>query len=288
MTSNHNKPTRSEQREIARAKAREVREQQQKGARRKKLGIQVGLGAVVLGIATAIVFAVTSGTNSNGNNTGAMPVNFSFNDGIKIGANLEVFTPTSTPTPGPSAAPAPVPNIAIYLDYQCPVCQAFEVPNKSQIENWVKTGQVTLEVHPLSFLDTRASLNEYSSRAANAAICVAEKSPNNFFAYNSWLFENQPAEGTYGPENSALIDGAKKLGVKNFEQISKCINEKSYANWISTTTTKALSENVPGTKLKVEGTPFILVNGQPYTWKTGEELINPARFAQFKDSVVNN
>jgi hypothetical protein len=31
-----------------------------------------------------------------------------------------------------------------------------------------------------------------------------------------------------------------------------------------------------------------LVNGQPYTWKTGEELINPARFAQFKDSVVNN
>ncbi len=269
MTSNQNKPTRSEQREIARAKAREVREQQQKGARRKKLGIQVGLGAVILGIATAIVFAVTSGTNSNGNNTDAVPVNFSFNDGIKIGANLEVFTPTSTPTPGPSAAPAPV-------------------PNKSQIENWVKTGQVTLEVHPLSFLDTRASLNEYSSRAANAAICVAEKSPNNFFAYNSWLFENQPAEGTYGPENSALIEGAKKLGVSNFEQISKCINEKSYANWISTTTTKALSENVPGTKLQVEGTPFILVNGQPYTWKTGEELINPARFAQFKDSVVNN
>ncbi len=286
MTSNQSKPTRSEQREIARAKAREVRDQQQKGARRKKLGIQVGLGVVILGIATAITFAISSGTNSNAGNL--TPANFSFNDGIKIGTNLEAFTPTSTPSPAPSAGSAPIPNIAIYLDYQCPVCQAFEVPNQSQIESWVKAGLATLELHPISFLDTRGSLNEYSSRAANAAICVAENSPNNFFAYNSWLFENQPAEATYGPENDALIEGAKKLGVSNFEQISTCIKEKSYANWISTTTTKALSENVPGTKLKVEGTPFILVNGQPYTWTTGEELINPARFAQFKDSVVNN
>ena len=281
MSQGINKPTRSEQRDAARAKAREMREQHKKGERRKRIIIQAGIGAAVLGIIAIIGFAVTSGSDK----VVAEPTNMIFNDGIKIGANLEAFTPTSTPAPTTTPAPTNVPNIAIYLDYQCPICQSFEVPNKSQIESWVASGAATLELHPISFLDGRGSPNEYSSRAANAALCVAEYSPSNLFKFNSMLFENQPQEGTAGPENKELIARTVEVGVSNADKIASCITSKAYSTWVADATDRALSQKIPGTELQVDGTPFILVNGKQYTWTTGEELTSPARFAQFVQSV---
>lgn len=277
MTPADNRPTRSQQREEARQKAKALREQHKKGERRKRLAIQIGVVAAIVVAVVLIVVALVSG-NNHSEKTQATPTNMSFDGGIKIGTDLKAFTRTTTPTPADGKA---VPNIKIFVDYQCPVCQAFEVPNSSQIESWVKTGAATIEIHPISFLDGRGSPNEYSSRAANAAICVAEYSPDNFFKFNSLLFENQPAEGTAGPENKDLIVRAKDAGAANIDKITECINDKSFGNWISDTTDKVLSEPLPGTDLTVEGTPYILVNGQPYTWTKGEELISPARFAQF-------
>ena len=277
MTPADNRPTRSQQREEARQKAKALREQHKKGERRKRLAIQIGVVAAIVVAVVLIVVALVSG-NNHSEKTQATPTNMSFDGGIKIGTDLKAFTSTTTPTPADGKA---VPNIKIFVDYQCPVCQAFEVPNSSQIESWVKTGAATVEIHPISFLDGRGSPNEYSSRAANAAICVAEYSPDNFFKFNSLLFENQPAEGTAGPENKDLIVRAKDAGATNIDKITECINDKSFGNWISDTTDKVLSEPLPGTDLTVEGTPYILVNGQPYTWTKGEELISPARFAQF-------
>lgn len=277
MTPANNRPTRSEQREEARQKAKALREQHKKGERRKRLGIQLGVVGAILAVIVLIVVALVSGS-SNSEKTQGTPTNMSFDNGIKIGTGLEAFTSTSTPTPADGKT---VPNIKIFVDYQCPVCQAFEVPNASQLESWVNTGAATVEIHPISFLDGRGSPNEYSSRAANAAICVAEYSPNNFFKFNSLLFENQPAEGTAGPENKDLIVRARDAGATNIDKITTCINDKSFGNWLSDATDTALSEPLPGTDLRVEGTPYILVNNQPYTWTKGEELVSPARFAQF-------
>ena len=174
MTSNENRPTRNQQREEARAKAKALREQQKKGERRKRIGLQVGIAAVILAAVGIVVGAITSGSNSPASaNT---PTNLIFDGGIRLGTGLEAFTSDYTPTPAPaaSASTSTPPNIVVYIDYQCPICQAFEVPNSSQLKNWVNTGAATLEIHPLSFLDGRGTPNEYSSRAGNAAICVAE------------------------------------------------------------------------------------------------------------------
>lgn len=270
------KPTRNEQREAAREKAKLIREQHKKGERRKRLAIQTSIVGVIAIAVTAVVLTLVS--TSNNQALQATPTNMTFDGGIKIGQNLEAFTATSTPTPDSGKS---VPNIQIYLDYQCPVCQAFEVPNASQIESWVKTGAATVEYHPISFLDGRGSPNEYSSRAANAAICVAEHSPNNYFKFNNLLFANQPEEGTAGPANKDLIARAREAGVTVDDTFSSCVNDKVFANWISDTTDKVLSEPIAGTNYTVEGTPYILVNGKPYTWNAGEELVSPARFAQF-------
>jgi protein-disulfide isomerase len=278
MTSNTPRPTRSEQREAARAKAKAMREQQKKGDKRNRILIQIGIVTSVLVASGAIAFAVFSASTQSQ----AVPVNASFNDGVKVGSGLKVYTPEFTP---PMTQTNPV-EIKIYIDYQCPICAIFELPNSEQLENWVSTGAATMEIHPLSFLDGRGSPNAFSSRAANASLCVADYSPDNFFAYNTRLFQSQPAEGASGPENSELIAFAQEVGVTNTEEVSDCINSKMFGSFIKDATERALSEPIPGTQQSVTGTPAIFVNGQQYTWATADELASPARFAQFVQLVT--
>lgn len=271
------KLTRSEQREAARAKAKIMREQQKRGEKRKKVAIQVGISVVVLAVLGTIGLVLVNGANK----VDTVPTNMSFNDGIKIGTNLEAFTPDYTPAPG--AAGSNVPNIQIYLDYQCPYCQAFDLPNNSQMESWVSTGAATLEIHPISFLDGQ-SANAYSSRAANAAVCVSEYSPNSFFKFNAVLFANQPKEGTAGPSDDELKSRVTEVGAQNASQINSCIDNKTYSTWIGQITTKALNEPIPGTEAKFSGTPFVLINGEQFVTENVKDFYNPARFAQFLQS----
>ena len=274
MTSNTPRPTRSEQREAARAKAKALREQQQKGDKRKRVLIQLGIAVSVIVAVGAVALTIFSASTQST----AVPTNATFNDGVKVGTDLKVFTSEFSPAPASGETPV---EIIIYVDYQCPICAVFELPNSEQIKNWVASGMATVEMHALSFLDGRGSPNAFSSRAANAALCVSEHSPDNFFEYNTRLFKSQPTEGAPGPENAELISFAEEVGATNIEQISSCINEKAFGNWIKDSTERALTEPIPGTAIQVSGTPTVLVNGQQYTWETGEELASAARFAQF-------
>jgi protein-disulfide isomerase len=277
MTSNTPRPTRSEQREAARAKAKALREQQQKGDKRKRLLIQLGIAASVIVAVGAVALTIFGASTQST----AVPTNATFNDGVKVGTDLKVFTPEFTPAPAPGETPV---EIIIYVDYQCPVCAVFELPNSQQIKNWVASGMATVEMHTLSFLDGRGGPSTFSSRAANAAMCVSEYSPDNFFEYNTRLFVAQPTEGDLGPDNAELISFAEQVGATNMEQISSCINDKSFGNWIKESTKRILNKTIPGTDIVVGGTPTIVVNGVQYTW--GEnELGNAARFAQFVQLV---
>ena len=286
---NQPKLTRDQQREAARAKARELREKQQSKEKRKKLSIQIGVVVAILAVVGIIVLSLVSSPSTQG---GSAPQNVAvFNKGgIKIGADLKAFTktvtPTATPTAGATANPAAVPNIKIYLDYQCPFCKQFEAANTTQIREWVSKGVATIEFHPVSFLDG-SSFNHYSSRAANAAYCVAEKSPDTFFDYNSLLYANQPAEGSAGPDNNALYDDAVNVKSTNLPEIKKCIDSNAYGKWIADNTTSLLtpSKLIPETKFHLSSTPFVLVNNQQYTYGTNEEQMDPARFAQFVQQV---
>lgn len=279
MTSNTPRPTRSEQREAARAKAKTLREQQQKGDKRKRVFIQLGIAASVLVAVGAVSLTIFGAANQST----AVPTNATYNDGVKVGTDLKVFTPEFTPPPVPGETPV---EIIIYVDFQCPICAVFELPNSDQIKNWVATGVATVEMHALSFLDGRGSPNAFSSRAANAAMCVSEHSPDNFFDYNTRVYKSQPTEGAPGPENAELISFAEEVGATNMEQVSSCINSKAFGNWIKDATERALTQPIPGTDIQVSGTPTVLVNGQQYTWETGEELASAARFAQFVQFVT--
>ncbi len=273
MATQEPRQTRSEQREAARAMAKQIRESHQKNEARRRYTIFAGIAALILGVGALVGWAFISNSDSNLNGT-ATPTNAIFNNGVRVGTGLKTFTPTESPNT------QNVPVVKIYLDYQCPICQAFDVPNSSLIKDKVDAGQWIVEYHPISFLD-RNSLNAYSSRAANAAMCVAEYSKDDFLNFTNLLYANQPGEGTAGPDNAALIDFVKQVGAKNQDKISSCINNKSFGKWIADTTTEALSKKVPGTNLDITGTPTIVVNGQQYTWNTNSDLGSPARFEQW-------
>lgn len=275
------KPTRSEQREAARAKAKELRAQSAKKEKRSKLLIQVSVVLVALGIigGVAAVIAIEQANRAEAPVVSEVPKNLTEFGGIKLGIGLQAFTETKTPTPD---AEGPIPEIVVYVDYQCPVCQAFDVPNSAQIRSWVDTGAATLEIRPISFLD-RASLNEYSSRVANAAFCVANFEPDAFFDFHETMMLNQTEEGTEGHSDDKIFEFATAAGAGS-EEVKGCIQAKSFGDYVTAHTQTVLSEPQQG--ITVTGTPTILVNGKQYIWATGEELVSAANFAAFVQSAT--
>lgn len=270
------KPTKSEQREAARAKARELRTQNAKKEKRNKLLLQLSVVLVALGLVGGVagVIVVENANRAAAPQVNDVPNNLTELGGLKVGVGLQAFTNTKTPT---ADAAGEVPEIVVYLDYQCPVCQAFDVPNSAQIRSWVDTGAATVEFRPLSFLD-RASLNEYSSRAANAAFCVANFEPDSFFDFNELAFLNQPTEGGEGPDDDEIFSWAEEAGAGT-EEVKGCIQNKSFEDYVFQHTQAVLS--TPQDGVSVSGTPTVLVNGLQYTWATGDDLVSAERFAQF-------
>ena len=255
-----------------------MREQQKKGDRRNRILIQLGIATSVLVATGAVVFAVYSASTQSQ----ASPVNATFNNGVKVGSELQLYTPAAKP---PETEQPPI-EIVIYVDYGCPACAAFEIPNSEQLRSLVSSGAATLEMHPVSIT---GSPNNYPDRAANAAYCVADYSPDNFFDFNSSLFEIQPvrpASGALvpGPENSDLIALAELVGSTNIDKVSNCINSNQFGSFVTNATRSLQSEGIPEMNVEFTGTPSIFVNRQKYL--NQGDWTNPAQFAQFIQLVA--
>lgn len=271
------RPSKNERREAAREKARLLREEQRKRERRNRFliggGITVGALAIIAIIAVIIFTSIRP--------AGPGPANMA-TDGIKIGQGLVAET-TPALQPGedpqePSANEANVVDIRIWVDFLCPVCNAFETANGEQIRGWLEDGSVTYEVHPISFLDRLSQGTKYSTRSANAAACVANYSPDSFFDYMQILFENQPAENSAGLDDATLVSLAEEAGVEKQSQIEKCVTDGQFANWVGQATLRAQAGPIPNSDVaSIEGTPTVIVNGVQYRGAVDD----PDEFAAF-------
>lgn len=276
------RPSRNERREAAREKARVLRDQQKKRERRNKFLIQGGIIVAVLAIAGLVVSLIAV----NNRPAGPGPQNMA-SDGVLLTAGEDGgITAVETPALAAGESPTPtepddsgtVANIVTYVDYLCPFCGQFEATNSESIRTMVEEGAATLEVHPVAILTNKSAGTQYSLRAANAAACVADSSPEAFFDFNSLLFENQPEEGTSGLTNDELSALADEAGVSNLSGIEQCIDDTEFKSWVQEATNRALTEPVPNSDLpSITGTPTVLVNGQQY----GGGLSDPAEFQSF-------
>lgn len=277
--------SRNNRREVARRKAQALRAEQKKKDRRSRLLLQGGITVAVLAV-IAVVSLIIANTYLKPPAPG--PLNMA-SDGIVIGPKLAAVTtgalqPGDEPASTASTDPNVI-NIRIYLDYQCETCEKFEKANEKQLAAWAKSGAATVEIHPLAIFDRNSVGAKYSTRSANAAACVANFSPDNFFRFNALLFANQPAEQTEGLSDAKLISLAKKARVKHPASITTCINDQTFKTWVNAATARAASGPIPGSKVdKVTQTPTILVNGVKYSGA----LDKANEFALFVNTAAGN
>ncbi|GAA1888525.1 MAG: DsbA family protein [Williamsia herbipolensis] len=151
--------------------------------------------------------------------------------------------------------------IDVFEDFQCPYCKQFEASSGQAMINAANAGKLRVRYHILNFLDRNSGSGDYSSRAAGAALCVAQAGgADQFLAFHTKLFEQQPAEGGDDPDNAALAATAGSVGAS--QQTQQCISSgarvdaaKADADQSLTQLSKALGGNA--------GTPTVLSEGKP-------------------------
>jgi protein-disulfide isomerase len=280
--------TKNQRREAAREKARELRDLQRKKEKRNRLFLQGGIGLGVIVVIGVIVLIVTSSIQP----PAAGPLNMQ-SDGIVIGKDLKAVKTPAIPAKGKPIATkrdkkSSVVSIRIYLDYFCPVCNAFETANKSQITKWLKTGAATIEIHPISFLDRSSLGTRYSSRAANAGGCVANYAPDDYWAFTEEMYVKQPTENTVGLSNAQIIAVAKAAKVHNLSQVSSCINDEKFKAWVTSATNRATAGPLPDSSVKtVTGTPTVIVDGVEYPINN-DDVSSAAAFAAFVEQTAGS
>jgi protein-disulfide isomerase len=205
-------------------------------------------------------------------------------DGALIGEGVvtaltPALQPDAKPRPSEPDTTGAIANIRVYVDYLCPLCGDFENANNEQIAQWVDSGAATVEIHPVAILTSKSAGTKYSLRAANAAACVANYSPDDFFAFSSALFVDQPEETSPGRSNDEIKAVVRESGVNTaLPSINSCIEDGTYESWVTAATNRALDGPIPNSSMEsIIGTPTILVNGKPYTGS----LEDPKEFASF-------
>jgi protein-disulfide isomerase len=158
-----------------------------------------------------------------------------------------------------SKAPA---TVDLYEDFGCPNCLNFEKATHALLEKDVAAGKAQLRYHPIAILDA-SSPNQYSTRAANAAICVSDVSVAQFVKFHDLLYgtykgkQVQPAEGTAGPSDTSLETYAQKAGVpsKALSTLASCVESGKYDPFVTKATDLASQH-------KINATPTVRVNGK--------------------------
>ena len=164
--------------------------------------------------------------------------------------------------------------LSLYEDFQCPHCGLFEKNYQGTIDKLIDNGVVAVDYYPVSIL------GGYSTRASNAAYCVADadKSPTKdvFRRFHSALFANQPAEGDpNAPDNDRLIEFARQAGVAG--EVPGCIKSGKF-NAKATGAAK---------RLGIKGTPTVRLNGKDvdFTDSVGNFITTDAFVGKIREVV---
>ena len=187
--------TKDQRRAAAQEAARVMREKQKRRERRNRIFL-IGGSTLAIVVVAAIVAAVLIAANKP---IGPGPANMASDGIVLVGADNAVkavetdrIKQGGTPTPTDTDALDAKLHIVTYIDYLCPFCNQFETTNAESIKQLVASGIADLEVHPIAILDKNSLGTRYSTRAANAAACVANYDPDKYLDVNTALFGSQP------------------------------------------------------------------------------------------------
>lgn len=251
----------------AREAAKRAREERERRAKRRRILIPTGVSVAVIAIVVIVVVIIAT-TPKAAAPAANGPANM-VSDGIVFSATNGAATvvPTAALKKGevPTATTWPASDTRLhlvsYIDWTCPGCQQFEEAYASNIASLVAANKITLEVHPVAILDSHYTTN-YSTRAANAAACIAQYQPDQFLKAQAAMYTNQAAEGSAGLTDSKIISIVHGAGVTD-ARVDSCINQLTFQNWVAAETDRATSDStLVDPSIGTFSTPTFTVNGK--------------------------
>ncbi|MBO0677254.1 DsbA family protein [Mycolicibacterium sp. S2-37] len=213
--------------------------------RKRNLFVQIGLTAVVVVFAVALVLYIVMSAEDK-------PV-AGAESGIRV-ASENVITKEGTSEPKVV--------LSMYEDFLCPACGNFERQFGPTINKLIDTGAVAADYYMVAILNSQG--DGYSSRAGNAAYCVADENKDAFRRFHEALYtkELQPAEGGGNyPDDARLTELARQAGAGG--SVPDCITSGKYVDMV---------EDLAGAT-EIRATPTVRINGEEYSPSTPDALV---------------
>ncbi|MBO0921747.1 thioredoxin domain-containing protein [Cellulomonas sp. zg-ZUI222] len=284
MPSNDPRPTKSQRREDARAKALAMRQEQERKAKRTRMIAITGLIAAVV-VLGAVIFMIVRQGQANAE---------AYADVVYAAGTKDTVVPAPEDVEAPEAADAaggiPISAagvgeageddvvVEVYFDFMCPWCGKFDRANSGELDALAAGEGVTVVYKNIAFLDGQSQGTFFSTRAANAAAVVAAEDPEHYSDFVTAVFEEEPQEGTVGIKDSRLAEIAVEVGVP--QEVADMFTEtvdgtyevatsddateeregtwRRYAPFVASATQQA------ATDLDGLSTPTVLIDGQKW------------------------
>ncbi len=214
--------------------------------RRRDLLVRLGLTSIVVIFAVALVGYIVISHDKKTSSTAQRAIR---------------VTTSKLVTKDGSKDPKAV--VSFYEDFLCPACGNFERNFGPTVSKMIDSGAIAADYYMTGLL-SRPQNQEYSSRAGNAAYCVADESVDAFRRFHTALYTTsiQPSEtGTTFPDNAKLTEIARESGVVG--KVPDCIRDGKYTAMVDGLATAA----------GIHATPTVRINGQDYQWNTPEDFV---------------
>ena len=142
--------------------------------------VQIGLTAIVVIFAVALVMYIVLSADEKPTAGQADPIR---------------VTSTSAQLIKKEGTDEPKVVLGLYEDFLCPACRNFEQQFGPTVNKLIDSGAVAADYYMVSILDRQG--DGYSTRAGNAAYCVAGDSIEAFRRFHAALYAQQPQAVSY-------------------------------------------------------------------------------------------
>lgn len=218
--------------------AREARRAKAAAMRQRELAKERSRRVLLISIAVVVVLAVIAAV--------VIVIDRSRPEDVPAAAQA---VPPSAPANGAGivlagTAAAGAPTLDIWLDYQCPFCRDFEAAAGDAYVELAASGQATVVVHTLTFLDGNLG-NDSSQRAAEAA--AAADAQGRFAEFTKVVFANQPEDEGTGYTDAQLRDFAGQAGVADLDAWEAAYRGHAYRDYVESIADSMQANDVSGT-----------------------------------------
>ncbi|GAA2823584.1 protein-disulfide isomerase [Leucobacter komagatae] len=253
--------------ESRKALADQIRRDHQRGFGKRGLGVKVLVVMAVVAACAALLWLQFRASEHAADDV-AVPKHATDSYGFILTAAAPEADSEATET-GHNEGFVPV---VLYEDFLCASCGVFHEQANALLSSELADGTISIEYRPFAFL-VSASSDEYSQRAANAAVCVADLAGvPAFVTMRDLLFDHQPAPGATGPNDAELTAFAETAGAAD---AASCITERTFDGWVAQALNAAVDAGV-------SSTPTVWVDGVPIVKSTdGRESMPGPEELQF-------